>query len=375
MMTNFPNKWLKKYNESFKRGLTDITQFHIDFGSNDYLGFAKHSILKKIIKKNFDQLHFQGSTGSRLISGNRKFIEEIEHTIAEWHNAEAAIIYPSAYQANTGLFSSIADRNDLYLIDENVHASIYDGIRLSYAKHYKFKHNDFKHLKKLIDKYYSTYHTIYIVIEALYSMDGDSPDITELLKFIDNKKTFLIVDEAHSFGVFGEKHLGLFNDKSIAQHCTARIIGYGKAAGFSGSAIIGSNILKKYLINFSRSFIYTTALPLYHYQLIFYLYDEIINQSELYQKQLQQNINFFLKQTFSYTQYSKNPSPIQYIKINACNSSSIQEILYSNNIFAKVILPPTVAAGNERIRISLHAFNSESEILQLIQVLNSINNA
>lgn len=369
MKNAYPKKWIEKYSNSYQRRLFDYSN-KIDFASNDYLGFAKQERIKKIISKHYDELKFQGSTGSRLISGNKKWIEDIEYTIAAYHYAEAAIIFPSAYQANVGLFSCIADRNDLYLTDENIHASVFDGIRLSFAKHFKFKHNDITHLHYLIQKNIHQFDNIYVVIEGLYSMDGDSPDVSEIMNVIDNKKCFLIVDEAHSFGVKGKDNLGLCNEKNIAEKCLARIIGYGKALGFSGAAIVGHEFLKKYIINFSRSFIFSTALPLYHYQLILYLYEELIHHSEQEHKQLENNIHFYIQQINSNKNFSKNLSPIQYYLLNDINFSELQQIILDNNIFAKVILPPTVSKGKERVRISLHSFNTENDIIHLINTLN-----
>ncbi|MCX7729122.1 MAG: aminotransferase class I/II-fold pyridoxal phosphate-dependent enzyme, partial [Bacteroidia bacterium] len=172
-MKNFySQKWNKKLFTSIQRHLCDYSDL-IDFASNDYLGFAKDERIKNIIQEQFDKIAFKGSTGSRLISGNKKWIEDIEHDIAHIHHSEDALIFPSAYQANVGLLSCIADRQDVYLLDEHCHASIYDGVRLSFAKYYKFKHNDFADLKKRIDTCYASFDTIYVVVEGLYSMEGD----------------------------------------------------------------------------------------------------------------------------------------------------------------------------------------------------------
>lgn len=371
MKNDFPYKWSLKLNQSFKRFLFDISN-KIDFASNDYLGFAKKNKIKEIVSKHFDELAIEGSTGSRLISGNKKWIEEIELNIAQFHYSENAVIYPSAYQANVGLFSCIADRKDAFLIDEYIHASVYDGIRQGFAKYYKFKHNDFEHLKTLIDRHYQHFDTIYVVVEGLYSMEGDSPDINKLLEAMDYPKVFLIVDETHSFGVFGKDKLGLFNSKELASKCIARVIGYGKALGFSGSSIVGSNILKDYLINFSRSFIYSTALPLYHYQLIYYLYQELIHNSQKEHQQLQNNIQTYLQITKEDKRFSHNNSPIQYFSLNDFNYEKIQKQLFNQSFFAKVILPPTVPKGLERVRISLHSFNTTEEILHLVNVLKNL---
>ncbi len=367
----YPEKWRKKHIASCQRQLFDHSD-KIDFASNDYLGFAKHKRIEKIIFDHQKELSFQGSTGSRLISGNRHWIEDIENKIASYHHAEAALIFSSAYQANIGLFSCIADRNDLYLIDENVHASIHDGIRLSYAKSFKFRHNDIEHLHELIKKHSPHFDNIFVVVEGLYSMDGDSPNVDKLIKIIDNHKIFLIVDEAHSFGTMGNDFLGLFNDKSIANQCVARIIGYGKALGFSAAAIVGSQVLKNFLINFSRSFIFSTALPLYHYQITLYLYNELIHHSQTQHQQLKKNIDCYLQHVNAFQNFSKNTSPIQYYRIGTTDFNKIQKTINDNNIFAKVILPPTVKKGKERIRISLHSFNTEEEIIHLINILINV---
>lgn len=367
----YPKKWNDQYLHSYRRQLLDYSD-KIDFASNDYLGFAKQQRVKKIIHDHFDELVFQGSTGSRLISGNKKWIEDIEKAIADFHHTEACLIFPSTYQANVGLFSCIADRNDLYLIDEHIHASVYDGIRLSFARYFKFKHNDVDHLKSLVHKHRHQFDNIYIVVEGLYSMDGDSPDIVEILTIIDNKKCFLILDEAHSFGVIGEHHLGLCATQDVAERCLIRIIGYGKALGFSGGAIVGSEILKRHLVNFSRSFIFSTALPLYHYQIIFYLYNELMQHSKREHDLLQKNIQFYLQQVSTEEYFSKNTFPIQYYLLkNNTDFSNLQQKIIDHGLFAKVILPPTVKPNEERVRISLHAFNTENEITHLINILKT----
>ena len=364
-------KWVYKLQKNYQRELVDACD-KIDFASNDYLGFAKEGRVQKIIERYGGELMWKGSTGSRLISGNRKWIEEIEKELASYHHTEDALIYSSAYQANVGLFSCIADKHDLVLIDEYVHASVYDGVRMSFAKHFKFKHNDYEHLKALINRYYSRFENIFVVTEGLFSMEGDCPDVDSLQGILDHKKIFLIVDEAHSFGVLGENRLGLFNEQSLAERCIARVIGYGKALGFSGAAVVGSSILKKYLINFSRAFIFTTALPLYHYSVILYLYKELRYHSNKVHNTLFQNIQKYLQYVQADDRFSKNNSPIQYFRIKNMDVERMQQFIYANHLFAKVILPPTVPSGMERVRLSLHSFNSEEEIEHLISTLQKL---
>jgi 8-amino-7-oxononanoate synthase len=180
----------------------------IDFFSNDYLGFAKSTVIKKNAEQLFNTLNnnnINGSTGSRLISGTGEFVLALEKQIAEFHSTEAALIYNSGFDANIGLFSSIASRNDTVLYDELIHASIIDGIRLSNANRFKFKHNDLADLERLLQK---TKGIVYVAVESVYSMDGDSSPLTQLVQLCQQYGANLIVDEAHATGIFGKNGVG-----------------------------------------------------------------------------------------------------------------------------------------------------------------------
>ncbi len=340
----------------------------IDFSSNDYLGFSKYGLLEKKIKElNFHSIH-SGSTGSRLISGNTKFTEELEQQIAQFHNAEAALIFNSGYDANLGLLSCIATKNDLILFDELIHASVYDGIRLSYAKQYKFKHNDITHLKELIARNLDSVDSIFIAVESVYSMDGDSAPLKELANLADNKKIFLILDEAHAIGVFGKKGKGLCNKFQLEEKCFARVYTYGKAMGCHGAAVVGSNDLKNYLINFARSFIYTTALPMLSLFCIKAAYHLLEETKQIVL--LDEKINFFNKLTANDTSFIKSESAIHckiYSDINKVNE--IEQLSEKNHFFVKAIKSPTIKEGTERIRICLHAFNTTEQIEKLLNLI------
>ena len=182
----------------------------IDFASNDYLGFSKSEAIfnaahQYLLANNCTQ---NGATGSRLISGNHQIYQEAENYIAQFHQSEAALIFNSGYDANVGFFSSVPQKGDLILYDELCHASIRDGIQLSNAKSYKFKHNDFEDLERLILRSNSNeveqqLTTVYIVTESVFSMDGDCPNIEELLAVSEKYGCYVVVDEAHALGVFG----------------------------------------------------------------------------------------------------------------------------------------------------------------------------
>ncbi len=329
-----------------------------DFISNDYLGFSKLGLLGDTNSKNI------GSGGSRLISGNSDFTEETEKKIATFHKAEAALVFNSGYDANVGLFSSVPKKHDLVLMDELIHASIYDGVRLSYAKHYKFNHNDVSDLAHLLDKYSNEYENIYVAVESVYSMDGDEAPLKELISLKEKfKNVFLIVDEAHAIGVFGA---GLCEGRE--EDFFARVYTYGKAMGCHGAAVLGSKDLRNYLVNFARSFIYTTALPQHAIENISNAYD-LLKDSEQ-PTLLRENIIYFLGETKGMNSFIKSRSAIQCMVLGSNEKvTELEAKLKKAGIDAKAVKSPTVRDGTERIRFCLHAYNSKQEIGNLVKTL------
>jgi len=339
----------------------------IDFSSNDYLGFSSQGLLSEQIKK-IDSSVKVGSTGSRLISGNSNLFNEIEHDIAVFHNAESALIYNSGYDANLGLLSSIPQKGDLILSDELIHASLIDGVRLSFATHYKFKHNDIESLQELLNRHKESFNEIYIVVESVYSMDGDEAPLKQLADICKQDNIHLIVDEAHAIGVFGEKGKGLCNELNIETNCFARIYTYGKAMGCHGAAIVGNEELKQYLINFSRSFIYTTAMAEHSLLAIKAAYQLLVSTNQI--DALKKNIQYFNTTLNNSSYFIKSESAI-HCKLVSGNQQvqSIEEKLNQQGVFVKSIKSPTVKEGQERLRICLHSFNTKQEIDTLLDSL------
>ena len=354
-----------------KGSLRSLTSSYpkIDFSSNDYLGFSSQGLLNDEIKKTGTSVKI-GSTGSRLISGNSVLFNEIENEIAQFHHAESALIYNSGYDANLGLLSSVPQKGDLVLADELIHASLIDGIRLSFATHYKFKHNDINHLQELITRYKDSFNEIYIVIESVYSMDGDSAPLIEISKLCMEDNIHLIVDEAHAIGVFGNQGRGLCEELNIEEDCFARIYTYGKAMGCHGAAVLGSEELKKYLINFSRSFIYTTAMSEHSLIAIKAAYQLLKNTTEI--ERLRNNIRYFNAQLNKSSHFIKSDSAIHCQLISGNKQvQEAEEKLYQFDFFVKSIKCPTVKEGQERLRVCLHSFNTKSEIDLLVSSLLS----
>ncbi len=342
----------------------------VDFCSNDYLGFARSVNLKNNTDKEIEryQKALNGSTGSRLISGNLTYTEQLEQQIAAYHKSEAGLIYNSGYDANVGLFSSLPQRGDTIITDELIHASIIDGARLSHANRYTFKHND---LNSLEGKLQQAKGICYVAIESIYSMDGDTPPLLEILTLTEKYNAHLIVDEAHAVGLYKN---GLICELGLETRVFARVVTFGKAMGCHGAIVLGNNSLREYLINFSRSFIYTTAAPFHQLASVKMAY-ELLNQSGEAIHQLKANISLFKSLISSDIELIVSDSAIQCILFKSNEKArGIAAELQSKGLDVRAILSPTVPQGLERIRICLHTYNTTDEITLLANTINQYTN-
>ena len=350
----------------------------IDFSSNDYIGFSKSKAIFDAIHQFLldNNIKSNGATGSRLISGNHFLYNETENHIAEFHQAESALLFNSGYDANVGFFSAVPQKGDLILYDELCHASIRDGIQLSNAKSYKFKHNDFEDLERLILNPTTNQQltTIYIVTESVFSMDGDCPNMEELVTVSEKYNCYLVVDEAHALGVFGEKGEGVVQHLQLQEKVFARIMTFGKGLGCHGSVVLGSNELKSYLVNFARSFIYTTGLSPHSVATILIGYHQLEKDKKALES-LRGNIIFFnqVKKMLSLNPlFIRSKSAIQSVIIPGNEKvKAIANSLQQNGYDVKAILSPTVPEGQERLRFCLHNYNSKEEMTQVLTLLST----
>lgn len=354
-----------------------LRQDLIDFSSNDYLGFSRS---KKIYNKAcsiLKQYNYQanGATGSRLLTANHPLYLDTEKQIATFHNTPTALIFNSGYDANIGFFSSVPQRGDVILYDALCHASIRDGISMSHAKGYKFAHNNLQGLEALLETQKKTNKTnaeIYVATEAVFSMDGDIPPLKAVATLCKKHNAYLIVDQAHATGVIGPKGKGLVQELDLEDLVFARIVTFGKALGCHGAAILGSGELKSYLINFARSFIYTTALPPHTLATIGAAYSKLEDNSDAIKK-LQDNISTLQKgildtQLTPYFIPSQSAIHCCVIKGNKA-TKDISTLLQQNKFDVKAILSPTVPKGQERLRICLHSYNTKEDITALVRLL------
>lgn len=371
-MTNYPTHLMKSLIEREQNGLLrklGSGNDGVDFASNDYLGFSRLGLLSTKMNESGDTGRAFGATGSRLISGNSNFLTEAEKQIALFHHGKSALLFNSGYDANLGLLGCIAQRTDLLLYDECVHASIQDGIKLSNGTHHKFHHNNVAEVEALVAKHQKAFENIYIIVESVYALDGDLAPLIELTELCASKKNlFLIVDEAHALGVFGNQGRGLCSALNIEQRCFARIYTFGKAMGCQGAAVVGSEVLINYLINFARSFVYSTAIPERNVEAILMAYQLLIQTDE--KEKLQKNIAYFYKQSGNIKHCVKSQSGIHSIIAGSNDKANrLEQALANESIRVRVMRAPTVKAGDERIRISLHSYNTQQEIDKLLDVL------
>lgn len=331
----------------------------IDFASNDYLGLVKNASLHA------DPAAASGATGSRLLSGNSTQAEQLESLIAAFHKVPAALLFNSGYDANLGLLSAIPAKSDTILYDKLSHASLRDGIRLSLAKSFSFAHNDMDDLRSKI-KHASG--NIFIVTESVFSMDGDTCPLNDLVRISEEAGAHVVIDEAHATGVIGEKGEGLVQQLGLEQKIFARIHTFGKALGCHGAVILGSEQLKTCLLNFARSLIYTTALPPHSLALIGDSYRQFpsMQQERAQLYKLAQIVASW-------------DIPFQTLP----SETAIQAIIAPGNAYARMmagylqakdfeirpILYPTVPKDTERLRLVLHAYNSEEELERLRKTL------
>ena len=354
----------------------------VDFASNDYIGFSTNAQLftdthQFLVDHGYTQ---NGATGSRLLTGNHELYALAEQTIAHFHQSESALLFNSGYDANVGFFSAVPQKGDFILYDELCHASIRDGIRLSHAKSFKFQHNDTEDLARLLSHYSPTTYdlqptTIYLVTEAVFSMDGDSPPLEAFVQLAEKFQAYLVVDEAHALGVFGNQGEGLTQQLQLQDKVFARIVTFGKGLGCHGAAIVGSPELNQYLVNFARSFIYTTGLSPHAVATVLMAYNQLEQAPEQLQ-QLRDNIQFFnqeklqlgLKPLFVYSKSAIQSAILPGNEKVKHLAKKLQEAGFD----VRAILSPTVPEGQERLRFCLHSYNTTSEIQAVLQLLSKL---
>ena len=332
----------------------------LNLSSNNYLGLADNqSITKKFLDSTRETYSF-GSASARLLTGTLPVYKELEELISYLFNKEKTLIFNSGYHANVGINSSLASKGDVIFSDKLNHASIIDGMKLSQGKFFRYQHNDMESLERLLKRERDNFKTAFIVSESVFSMDGDIADIEKLVELKEKYNCMLILDEAHAFGVFGAKGLGVCEKLNLMDKVDLIIATFGKAIGSMGAFATGNKILIDYLINKARSFIFSTALPP-----INIAFSKWIIENELPKTYEKRRKMLELGQKLG-SQSHIIPVIIGTNKdtVDLCN------ILFHNGYFTLPIRPPTVPEGTSRLRLSLTTEIEFEDIEKLVEIIN-----
>ena len=334
---------------------------YLNLSSNDYLGIAENQeVLDKFIK--IADFSF-GSASSRLLTGSSYIYAKLECLLAAMYGKEKALIFNSGYHANTGIMSALLSKKDVVFCDKLNHASILDGIKLSEAKMFRYKHLDYDHLEELLAKHRNEYENAIIISESLFSMDGDIADLNRLAELKRRYNTLLIVDEAHAYGVFGEKALGISEVQGCIKDIDLIVATFGKAIGSVGAFCVGSDVLINYLINKSRPLIFSTALPEVNIAFSYCVITEIIPNMKEERRQLLLNAQRLRESLTSHGLAVTGESHIVPVILGS-NKRAVDcsKFLIDNGYYLLPIRHPTVAPGSSRVRISLRADISYDEV-------------
>lgn len=343
----------------------------LNLSSNDYLGLASNEELRREFLQTLTPENFlPASSSSRLLTGNFTAYRRLENELASLFGTEAALTFNCGYHANTGILPVVSNAQTLILADKLIHASLIDGIKLSMAKSIRYRHNDYAQLERLIQENHEKYERIIIVTESIFSMDGDEADLTTLVRL---KRTYasvlLYVDEAHAFGVRGLRGLGCAEEQGCIADIDFLVGTFGKALASSGAYIVCSQVIREYLINKMRPFIFTTALPPINVEWTLFLLKRLPAWGTL--RQQLSLVSDRLREALKQKGYAC-PSTSHIIPLIAGASSStvaLADVFQRKGFYVLPVRPPTVPEGTSRLRFSLTAAIEASEIDQLIEII------
>ncbi|POS73184.1 aminotransferase class I and II [Diaporthe helianthi] len=405
----------RRRSRSLLRRLTTVPPGTVDFSSNDYLSLSTNPELRQEFlrvlgqegyssRAGMDDEHLAsppaqlGSRGSRLLDGNHPFADSLEALIAAHHKAPGALLFNSGFDANVGLFSCAPQPGDSIVYDELIHASVHDGMRLSRvpaAKRVPFRHNSVSGLREVLQDLARGENgvregsaNVFVAVEAVYSMDGDLAPLQEMVgavhEALPRGNGYVIVDEAHATGIFGQRGRGLCCEMGVQDKVFARVVTFGKALGSQGAVVLCSKIAREYLINYARTLIYTTAMSFPSLASIKASYDFIISgRTEILVGRLQYLIRLThhllsgvvsslaedhsAPATLALRPLDDRVSPI--IPIFTPYPRSLASHCQARGLMVRPIVAPTVPQGTERVRVCLHAGNTQQEVDRLVAAI------
>jgi len=388
----------KRRSQSTIRQLTTNRPNSVDFSSNDFLSLASNEELRRAY---LDELlrgpRNTGSGGSRLLDGNSKYAESLEQEIADFHGAPAGLLCNSGFDANVGLFSSLPQPGDVVIYDEFIHASVHDGMRLSRAgKCICFVHNDASALRSVLQQLVlddilvqNGKRNVFVAVETVYSMDGDVAPLKKIVglmkEMLPARNGYLIVDEAHSTGIYGPKGRGMVSELGLEREVTVRLHTFGKALACNGAVLLCSPVIRQYLVNYARPLIYTTFMSYPALAAIRASYSFLLKGNT---EPLARNLGVLVKALHGrllaiQEDLRLDSGTYALLRVPAeCPKSPIFAVLSSepkalaaycqcNGLVVRGIVPPTVPAGTERIRVCLHAGNTIQQLDDLVDTIKS----
>ncbi|MBE2894338.1 aminotransferase class I/II-fold pyridoxal phosphate-dependent enzyme [Spirabiliibacterium falconis] len=347
----------------------------VNLSSNDYLALGQDAALQLAFLAQHDiQNAPLGACSSRLLTGSFPAYAQLENTLARAYGREAALVFNSGYHANIGILPALANPHTLILADKLVHASLIDGIRLAQCDFKRFRHNDMTHLTHLLEQYYAHYQRIIVVSESVFSMDGDSADLSALVAL---KRRFsnvlLYIDEAHSVGCYGEHGLGWGQKCGVMADIDLLVGTFGKAYASTGAFVVCDQVVADYLINFMRPLIFSTALSPLIVAWNHYLCTKMPQFAE--KRQHLANISQMLRAEIAALTGQPNPSTSHIVPLIVGENQravDLAHVLQQNGFYCLPIRPPTVPQGTARIRFSLNAGITEQTIDKLLTTLTQL---
>jgi 8-amino-7-oxononanoate synthase len=342
----------------------------INFSSNNYLGIANHPALGEAAKSAIDR-YGCGAGASRLISGNMTLHEELESKLAEFKGTEAALVFNSGFQVNTGVISTMVGKGDAVFSDALNHASIIDGCRLSRAKAAVYAHLDMNQLEHEL-KQSQVVRRRLIVTESLFSMDGDEAPLADIVDLAERYGAMVMVDEAHATGVYEPNGAGLVAKLGLGDRVLVQMGTLGKALGGFGAYVAGSKALRELLINRCRSFIFTTSLPPAVMAMAIVAIELV--EREPQRRQALRGNSATLRGGLASLGYALGGSRSQILPLivgDAQQCMKLSQRLLDQGVFAQGIRPPTVPPGTSRLRITLMATHTDEQIDQALEIFKA----
>ncbi len=349
---------------------------YLNLAGNDYLGLATNRHLLETFYRqqqetNLLENYGLGSTASRLMTGNTHPYGQLERQLRQLYQAEAALVFNSGYHINIGILPALTTKQDLILADKLCHASLIDGMRLSRAKVVRYPHLDYAAIEQLLAKERDKYRQVIIVTESIFSMDGDTADLAELVRIKDCFQAALYVDEAHGVGIRGENGCGLAEEQGVHQQIEILTGTFGKAFGGQGSFVVGTAALIDYLLNTARSQIFSTGLPPVSVHWLCFVLAQIplMREQRTKVEQMAARFRTALRDQGLRTDGDSNIVPV--LVGDAARTVAAAERVCEAGYWVKAVRPPTVPAGTSRLRLSLNAAMNWEQLAPLPSLIKA----